>query len=200
MPNQRRVNRRQAMKGVAAGLGAAASLPILNQPAESQSHHHATLVSPVASTAAAKAPTFFSPQQYEVITELTSLIIPTDETPGAREARVNEYIDLIVSEGTGSTKKLYREGLDWLEKTCQSRYGKKFIQSSHDQQVEILTEISQIKDPAPANQLQARFFKAIKQDTIDGFYTSKIGLEELGYKGNTVLDAFPGCTHPEHQS
>ncbi|MFN8007093.1 MAG: gluconate 2-dehydrogenase subunit 3 family protein [Terriglobia bacterium] len=200
MPNQKGVNRRQAMKGVAAGLGAAASLPILNQSTMAQGHHHGALVSPAASTAAAKAPTFFSPQQYEVITELASLIIPTDETPGAREAKVNEYIDLIVSEGTATAKKLYRDGLEWLEKTSQSRYGKKFIQLSHDQQVEILTEISQIKDSTPANQLQARFFKAIKQDTIDGFYTSKIGLEELGYKGNTVLDVFPGCTHPEHQS
>ena len=200
MPNRKRVNRRQAMQGVAVGLGAAASFPILNQPVSAQAHHHAALVPPTSTVATAKAPAFFNPQQYEVITELASLIIPTDETPGAREAKVNEYIDLIVSEGSSSLKKLYRDGLDWMEKTSQTRYRKKFIQLSQEQQVEILTEISQIKNPVPANQLQAKFFKAIKEATIEGFYTSKIGLEELGYKGNTVLDSFPGCTHPEHQS
>ena len=127
------------------------------------------------------------------------MIIPTDETPGAREAKVNEYIDMIVSEGSPSLKKLYRNGLEWLDKTSHLSHGKVFVELSNEQQVEILTEMSQIKNPSANNQLQARFFKAIKEATIDGFYTSRIGLDELGYKGNGVLDEFPGCTHPEHQ-
>jgi hypothetical protein len=48
--------------------------------------------------------------------------------------------------------------------------------------------------------LEERFFKAIKNMTIDGYYTSKIGIhQELQYKGNTYLKEFKGCTHPEHQ-
>ena len=154
----------------------------------------------VSDSVAAKAPTFFSAHQYATVTELASLIIPTDETPGAREAKVNEYIDMIVGEGPDSLKKLYLDGLEWLDKTCHSRHGKKFVNLQNQEQVEILTEISQIKKPSADNQLQARFFKAIKEATIDGFYTSRIGLDELGYKGNAVLEEFPGCTHPEHQS
>jgi hypothetical protein len=131
---------------------------------------------------------------------LASLIIPTDETPGAREAKVSEYIDMIVGESDADLKKIYVDGLAWLDKTSRERFNKAFIEASANQQIEILTEISQIKDPTPENQLQAKFFKTVKNLTIDGFYTSKIGIEELGYIGNTVLDEFPGCTHPEHQS
>jgi gluconate 2-dehydrogenase gamma chain len=188
------------MKKVVLGLGTAASFPILDRQVTAQGHQHTAVVPPVSDSKATKPPTFFNPPQYAAVTELASLIIPTDETPGAREAKVNEYIDMIVSEGSPSLKKLYRDGLEWLDKTSHLRHGKVFVELSNEQQVEILTEMSQIKNPSANNQLQARFFKAIKEATIDGFYTSRIGLDELGYKGNGVLDEFPGCTHPEHQS
>lgn len=199
MPSQKQVSRRKAIKKVALGLGTAASFPILNQ-ASAQEHHHPAPILPVSDSNVVKAPAFFNQRQYATVTELASWIIPTDETPGAREAKVNEYIDLIVSESPSSLKKLYRDGLEWLDKTSNSRHGKIFIDLSKEQQFEILTEMSQIKNPSAKNQLPAKFFKAIKEATIDGFYTSRIGLEELGYKGNAVLDEFPGCTHPEHQS
>lgn len=200
MPGHKQVSRRKAIKGVAFGLGTAASFPILNQQAAAQGHHHTATVPQVSDSNTAKTPAFFNPLQYATITVLASVIIPTDETPGAREAKVNEYIDMIVSEGSSSLKKLYRDGLEWLEKTCHSRHRKRFVELSNEQQVKIVTEISQIKNPSADSPLQARFFKAIKEATIDGFYTSRIGLDELGYKGNGVLEEFPGCTHPEHQS
>ena len=200
MPSQKQVSRRKAIKEVALGLGTAASFPILKRQAAAQGHHHPAAIPPVSDSNAVKTPAFFNPRQYATVTELASWIIPTDETPGAREAKVNEYIDMIVSEAPSSLKKLYRDGLEWLDKTSRSRHGKIFVELSKEQQFEILTEMSQIKNPSANNQLQARFFKAIKEATIDGFYTSRIGLDELGYKGNAVLDEFPGCTHPEHQS
>src|SRR6476646_2948989 len=126
MPVNKKVDRRTAIKGVAVGMGAVSSLPILNNLASAQAHQHHAVAPKVAETVA-KAPAFFNKQQYATITELASLIIPTDETPGAREAKVNEYTDMIVSEGPPSLKKLYRDGLDWLDKHCHSRYGKNFI-------------------------------------------------------------------------
>jgi len=200
MASQKRINRREVIKGVAVGLGTVTGLPILKHQAGAQGRHHSAAVPLIPERDSAKAPTFFNPHQYATITELASLIIPTDETPGAREAKVNEYIDMIVGEGPDSLKKLYRDGLKWLDKTSRSRHGKIFIDLSNQQQVDLLTEISQIRNTSADNQLQARFFKQIKEATVDGFYTSKIGLDELGYKGNTVLDEFPGCPHPEHQS
>lgn len=200
MSEKTKLDRRQAIKGFAVGIGTVTSLPILNNVASPRAHHHHAAAPLVAETAVSKAPIFFNKHQYATITELASLIIPTDETPGAREAQVNEYIDMIVGESAFEVQKVYLDGLAWLDKTSQTLHKKTFVDLSHSQQVAILTEISRIKAPATENELQTKFFKTIKDATIDGFYTSKVGIEELGYQGNTVLDEFPGCTHPEHQS
>ena len=199
MDGDKRIGRRAAIKNAAVGVAAVSSFPILNNLASAQGHQH-PVAAPLVADSAVKAPVFFNKHQYTTITELASLIIPTDETPGAREAKVNEYIDLIVGESPFEVQKVFLDGLGWLDKTSKDRYKKNFADLSNAQQVAILTEISRIKNPAPNEVTQAKFFKAIKDMTIDGFYTSKIGIEELGYMGNTVLDEFPGCTHPEHQS
>lgn len=199
MDGDKRIGRRAAIKSAAVGVAAVSSFPILNNLASAQGHQH-QVAAPLVADSAVKAPAFFNKHQYTTITELASLIIPTDETPGAREAKVNEYIDLIVGESPFEVQKVFLDGLGWLDKTSKDRYKKNFADLSNAQQVAILTEISRIKNPAPHEVTQAKFFKAIKDMTIDGFYTSKIGIEELGYMGNTVLDEFPGCTHPEHQS
>ncbi len=199
MPEDKRIDRREAIKSVAVGVGAVSSLPILNNLASGQGHQH-HVVAPLVADTAIKAPAFFNKHQFATITELASLIIPTDETPGAREAKVNEYIDLIVGESAFDVQKIFLDGLAWLDKASKDRHKKNFVGLTNAQQVGLLTEISKIKNPAPHETTQAKFFKAIKDMTIDGFYTSKIGIEELGYVGNTVLDEFPGCTHPEHQA
>lgn len=199
MAEEKKMDRREAIKGVAVGVGAVTSLPILNDNASAQGHQH-RVAAPLVAETTSKAPAFFNKHQYATITELASLIIPTDETPGAREAKVNEYIDMIVGESPFEVQKVFLDGLKWLDKTSQQRHKKKFVDLAQPEQVAILTEISRIKTPTPQNELQAKFFKALKDATIDGFYTSKIGLDELGYQGNTVLDEFPGCTHPEHQA
>jgi hypothetical protein len=199
MSEEKKIHRREAIKGVAVGVGAVSSLPILNNVGLARGHHH-QVAAPIIAETTAKAPAFFNRHQYATITELASLIIPTDETPGAREAKVNEYIDMIVGESAFDVQKVYLDGLAWLDKTAQQRHKKNFVRLTNPQQVAILTEVSKIKSPTRENEVAAEFFKAIKNATIDGFYTSKIGIEELGYQGNSVLDEFPGCTHPEHQS
>lgn len=199
MSEMEKMDRREAIKGVVVGVGTVTSLPILCNVTSAQGHQHA-VVAPLVPETVVKTPAFFNKHQYATITELASLIIPTDETPGAREAKVNEYIDMIVGESPFEVQKTFLDGLAWLDNTSQKRHKKTFVALSNSQQVAILTEISKIASPSPENAVQARFFKAIKDATIDGFYTSKIGLDELGYKGNTVLDEFPGCTHPEHQA
>ena len=201
MPDDQKMDRREVIKELATGIGGiATSLPVLSSAVQAQGHHHHVAAVLSKEAVSPQAPSFFNKEQYAMITELASIIIPTDETPGANEAKVNEYIDMIVGESDAETKKLYLDGLAWLNDTSIGRHKHKFLDLNPEQRVEVVTEISQIKDPAPEKQLQARFFKAIKNITIDGFYTSKIGIDELGYIGNTVLDEFPGCTHPEHQS
>jgi hypothetical protein len=105
----------------------------------------------------------------------------------------------MVGESPAETKKLWTDGLAAVDAMSQSKNGVAFNKASKDQQIAILTEIS--KNEMKPSTLEEKFFKAIKNMTIDGYYTSRIGIhQELKYKGNTYLKEFKGCTHPEHQS
>jgi hypothetical protein len=191
------------LKGIAAGLGAAGSLPILGQQIRGQqspSHDHHGQTAPARTTAQKREPLkFFNAQQLALVATISELIIPTDaHSPGAKAAGVPAFIDLMVSESPEETKTLWRDGLAGINKLSQAKFSRSFNRATVRQQTALLTEISQHE--ASPKTLEERFFKAIKNLTIDGYYTSKIGIhQELGYKGNTFVKEFKGCTHPEHQ-
>jgi hypothetical protein len=193
------VSRRDALKGIAV-IGA--SLPVLNTNVLANDHEHSKH-GQAAKTAQKKAPAkakFFNADQMALIATISELIIPTDDhSPGAIAAEVPQFIDLMISESPAETKKLWADGLAAMEKLSQGKHNVAFNKASKDQQVAILVEIS--RNEMKPQTLEERFFKAIKNLTIDGYYTSKIGIhDELKYKGNTYLKEFKGCTHPEHQS
>ncbi len=196
------VSRRDALKGLAIGLGTAGSLPVLQNTGLAQSHQgHAGHTAPAAQGAATRpaAPKFFNASQMALISTLSELIIPTDDhSPGAIAAEVPAFIDLMVSESPAETKKLWTDGLAAVEKMSGDRNQQGFNAATPAQQVALLTEIS--RNEMKPQTLEERFFKTLKSLTIDGYYTSKIGIhQELKYKGNTYLKEFKGCTHPEHQ-
>ena len=194
------VSRRDALKGIAVGVGA--SLPVLNTKAlaNDQDHQHEGHKSAAAAAAPkATAPKFFKADQMALVATISELIIPTDDnSPGAIAAEVPAFIDLMVSEAPAETKKLWTDGLAALDAMSVKKNDAAFNKASKDKQIALLTEIS--KNENKPSTLEEKFFKAIKNMTIDGYYTSKIGIhEELKYKGNTYLKEFKGCTHPEHQ-
>ncbi len=150
------------------------------------------------------APRFFTPSELLVIARLTDLIIPPTETPGAAAAGVPQYIDLVVNEDP-KLQGIFYEGLPRLDAMSESRFATStFLQLTQAQQIEILTALSTAaeqkgfeKESAAGD--DAAFFNAIKSLTADGYYTSRIGLmQELGYKGNAYLGAFPESRIPEH--
>src|SRR6266498_3984641 len=193
------VSRRDALKGLA-GIGAA--LPVLNTNLLARDHDHGSH-GQAAKTEAKKAPykaKFFNADQMALVATISELIIPTDEhSKGAKDAEVPEFIDMMISESSAETKKAWTDGLAAMDKLSQDKNGVSFNKATKDRQIAILTEIS--KNEAKPQTQEERFFKTIKNITIDGYYTSRIGIhEELQYKGNTYLREFKGCTHPEHQS
>lgn len=198
------ISRRSALKGIAAGLGAASSLPILGNTVLGQQEHNHGAPAQEAKTkpAGQKAEPlkFFNAPQMALVTTISELVIPTDDhSPGAKAADVPAFIDLMVSESPEETKTLWRDGLAAMDKLSQAKFSKTFNRATPTQQIALLTEISQ--NESKPQTLEERFFKAIKNLTIDGYYTSKIGIhQELGYQGNTYVKEFKGCTHPEHQS
>lgn len=194
------VSRRDALKGIAVGLGT--SLPVLNTNVLGNDHEHQHDGHKAAAPAAAKkavAPKFFKADQMALIATISELIIPTDDhSPGAIAAEVPAFIDLMINESPAETKKLWTDGLAAVDAMSQSNNKAAFNKASKDQQIALLTAIS--KNEAKPSTTEEKFFKAIKNMTIDGYYTSKIGIhQELKYKGNTYLKEFKGCTHPEHQ-
>ena len=201
MPEDKKKNilsRRTALKTL---VGTVAAFPILNnQAAEAALHVHRRLVqaTPASGTAAPFHPKFFTPAENELVTIISDLIIPTDEkSPGAKEARVNEFIDLMISESEGDEQTLWRDGLQAVNRESVRRFGKNFAEASEDRQISLLEAMSQ-NERNPQN-LQERIFGQIKRRTIEGYYTSEIGIhQDLEYKGNAVLLEFEGCTHPEH--
>lgn len=190
------VSRRDALKGIAVGLGT--SLPVLNSNALAQDHNHGQAAAKAPAKKAA-APKFFKADQMALIATISELIIPTDEhSPGAIAAEVPEFIDLMISESNAETKKTWTDGLAAIDKMSQTKNNAAFNKTSKDQQIALLTEIS--KNEKSPQTTEEKFFKTIKNMTIDGYYTSEIGIkQELQYKGNTYLKEFKGCTHPEHQ-
>lgn len=186
------LTRREAIKAIG---GAAVALPILGHRAAAQ---HAHLPEPSGRQPAELR--FFTPEENRMIVELTERIIPADErSPGAAAARVNEFIDLMVSESSEMIRQQWRQGLAAINKMSRRMFGLDFADASPEQQNELLARIS--RNELSPKTPEEHFFRMIKNATIDGYYTSEIGIHrELRYKGNDYLKEFVGCTHPEHKT
>jgi hypothetical protein len=153
------------------------------------------------SRAAVYQPLFFSPHEYETIAIVTEMIIPKDESPGAHEAGVSEFIDFMAAHGETEIQQPMRDGLLWLDTKAKEAGGKTFGQLVPEQRTAILGEVAyRPKDNAGEHQGQV-FFRLIRRYTVMGYYTSRIGLEELDYPGLKLYAQSPACPHtddPEH--
>ena len=196
------VTRRDAIKTIGVGVGVIASLPVLGNGAGAQelaSHDHSHHSAQAAAPAKAQPLKFLTEEENKTVIEMSERIIPADDhSPGAKAAQVNAYIDLVVSESPDPTRQAWREGLAAINKMSRDKFGKPFADASAEQQIDLLKEIS--KNERSPQTVEERFFRTIKYATVDGYYTSEIGIhKELKYKGNSYLKEFTGCTHPEHQ-
>lgn len=141
---------------------------------------------------------FLTAAQYTTLDALTETIIPADEhSPGARDARVADYIDLLLAESDDPTQRAWTAGLALLDGESRRRFRVPYAQLTPPQAAELLSPLAR-NEERPTAPLE-QFFKATKDATIRGYYTSEIGIQkELEYKGNRILGEFVGCTHPEH--
>lgn len=120
---------------------------------------------------------FFTDEEYAMVDELTDIIIPTDEkSGGGKAARVAEYIDRVLAEAfDGAGREDWRKSLALIDHKSSKMHGRGFLQSDNSQQIALVESI--VKEP---------FFKILKEATVRGYYTSKIGIhDEMDYKGNT---------------
>lgn len=146
-------------------------------------------------------PQFFTAQEYSEMERLAEMIIPSDATPGAKEAGVAEFIDFMVAN-TPDDQYPFRMGLAWLNARSEQLHGKLFIELNADQQTSLLTPLA-FKDKArPGDEDGHRFFVMMRNYTVTGYYTSEIGYKELDNPALKFYSESPECPHkddPEHR-
>ncbi|MCC6367199.1 MAG: gluconate 2-dehydrogenase subunit 3 family protein [Bryobacterales bacterium] len=153
------------------------------------------LASPALAQTAAWKPQALDAHQNETVIALTDLIIPSTDTPGAKAAQVNRYIDLLLHDGPLSERDRFLEGLSFLDAYSIRKQGEPFVRCTPAQQTAILEAFDKNESPdvAPGH----RFFRMAKQLTSRIYYSTEIGYKELN-KGGRVPSTF-GCRHAEHK-
>lgn len=128
--------------------------------------------------------TFFDEHEMKTIRILTDIIIPKDETSGsATDAKVPEFIEFIVKDMPRYQVPL-RGGLKWLDLQCLQRFNSDFASCTPAQQLEVIDEIAYPEKARPEMKPGVAFFNLMRDLTACGFFTSEIGLKDLGYQGN----------------
>lgn len=141
---------------------------------------------------------FFNAEEGELLDCLTEIIIPADDhSPGAHEAKVYAYMDLIVYHSDQSTQQAWSTGLRAVQQEAVRLFGGSFVKCTPQQRKKIMDTMA-ANENKPTSELEL-FFKRLKSFTIDGYYTSAIGIhEDLQYQGNKPQAQFLGCTHDDH--
>jgi hypothetical protein len=194
------LNRRKALKSFASFAAAVSSFSVFNglSPeaafAAGQEIHKHLLVKGSAEMSS-QGLLLFDTHQNATVIVISELIIPQSQTPGAKAARVNEFIDVLLASRPRSEQDKFLEGLNWLDRRSQELFGHSFVDCLSGQQKDLLTRISIVNS---AEDIAGQsFFDLIKILTVLGYYTSKEGIEQE-LKFNGWVD-YKGCTHPEHK-
>ena len=128
---------------------------------------------------------FLTVAELATIKVLADIIIPADEKSGsASQAGVPEFIEFIVKDMPQNQTPL-RGGLKWLDRESQKRFGKIFTLATKSQQIQIVDDIAYPEKAKPIYSQGVAFFNLMRNLTASGYYTSKIGIADLGYMGNT---------------
>ena len=191
------VSRRDILKTLALSAVGGSVLQVISAQAAEYAHQ-AVRKDKAAAPSGKYTPKYFTPHQYETLTSLCDSIIPKDEkSGGAIEAVAPEFIDLLTSENPEYQLRL-GGGLFWLDAACMDRYGNVFMECTPEQKKEMMDLIAFRKNAKQEASLSqgVAFFAFLRNLTTDGFYTSKIGIADLQYIGNTSLREFPGCPPP----
>ena len=213
----RGLNRRELVQRLLGGAGAGFLFPAVatSHPIHNHLASPSTLDQADAKSAAADwAPEFLDSHQSETLTVLAERIVP-----GSTKAQSNRFIDLLLTVDTQENQKKFLASLGAIEAEAINRFGKPFKDLTEDQQNQILTVASTEKPSRPEGSSdwswfavpskepseQARVtirdhFENIKGWVSGAYYSSEVGMRELGWTGDVYFDSFPGCQHPDSHS
>src|SRR5690348_13015606 len=181
--------RRGVLKTLVMGAGGLTTLPILGQAQPAR-------------TAMVGMPAMdMSSDDVDAIAQ-SDLIIPATDTPGAKAALVNRYLDLRYNEESSKSQQEIIQALAWFDGRSLALHNKPFVSLTEAEQTALLRPLADPSKARPEDAAGVEACSFIKGLTVFGYYSAKIGLDqELQYQGDTYNTSFPGaCTHPEHQS
>lgn len=129
-------------------------------------------------------PNFFDEQELATITVLADIIMPKDKVSGsASDAKVPDFIEFIVKDMPDHQVPV-RGGLRWLDLHCYKKHEKAFVECTKEQQLAVVNEIAYPNKAKPEVAQGVSFFNKMRDLVTTGFYTSEIGVKDLGYMGN----------------
>ena len=187
------MNRRESLKALGVTILSAGLLLDACKPKAKEETHAAAAdekanidrqVPEIARDKKLMADKFFTPHEMATITILGDIIIPKDEKSGsASDAKVPEFIEFIVKDMTEHQLPM-RGGMRWLDMQCLSRYNNSFKDCDKKQQLEMVDEMAYPDRAKPDMHQGVTFFDRMRNLTASGFFTSKMGIDDLGYVGN----------------
>ncbi len=198
------LTRREMVRRLVAGMGAGAAWPLVadSHPIHEILRNDAVLEEAEKLVGADWKPLFLDAQQNESLIAIAEAIVP-----GSTKAQVNRFIDLLLSVDTDNHKKEFAAALAAFEAESQKRFGKGFPSLDDRQKNMLLTDAA----ATPAEQISSGggekenaglhgHFENLKGWISGAYYSSEIGMRELGWTEDRVFASFPGCEHPEgHQ-
>jgi hypothetical protein len=138
-------------------------------------------------------PKFFTAHEYATVAVLVDMIIPKDDRSGsATEAGVPEFMDFMLIDQPRRQVAM-RGGLALIDRMCEERFNKRFVACADRERREVLDQIAYTTNVTPARQPAVAFFNSFRDLTATGFWTTRMGITDLGYKGNTFVDEWNGC-------
>ena len=155
-----------------------------------QAHQHAQAAK---KAAAPFRPKFFTRHEYATVTLLVDVIIPKDERSGsATDAGVPQFMDFMMIDQPARQLAM-RGGLAWLDRECVTRFDKTFVASTAAERTQVLDDIAWPQRAKPEFAHGVAFFNSFRDLTASGFFTTKMGMEDLQYMGNRYVPEWTGC-------
>jgi hypothetical protein len=191
------IGRREALRRVGSVPLAGLALSAARLQA-AQEHVHKT--APGAAKGKPYAPRFFTPDEWATVRALSDAVIPADERSGsAGDALVPEFIDFILADPLaepGERERLQtqvRGGLAWLDRECRRRFSKPLVDCAPGERTAVLDDIAWPEKARPEMLPGAAFFTLFRDLVASGFWSSRMGVEDLQYSGNTFVAEWKGC-------
>jgi gluconate 2-dehydrogenase subunit 3-like protein len=207
------LGRREVLQGLMGVAGAGLALPAIaaDHPVrEHLAHHDRVAAADARASVPGAKPVFLDAHQMETLVSLAERIVP-----GSTRAKVAPFVDQLLAVDTPDNQRRFLSALGWIDAEAAGRYDHPWKALTAGQQTELLTAVSTaepaepphfwvrgeaviVPPPLPKRPPTARDrFDELKGWIAGAYYSSEIGMRELGWTGQTFFASFPGCEHPE---